>query len=135
MSVSPSVTDGSVTSAQLAPGCRWPLLNEAAVRTIRDRWRFGPGPVRYYEVVDRFYLERAIIMSIELTPILGNIVVDYFDQGGPIMWPILIALWRQSPSFWSDRSGGVLVRGRIRDVKKTSTPSLGRFRGGAQTIR
>jgi len=31
-------------------------------------------------------------MSIELAPILGNIVVDYFDQGGPIMWPILVAL-------------------------------------------
>ncbi|MBV8781504.1 MAG: MotA/TolQ/ExbB proton channel family protein [Phycisphaerae bacterium] len=27
-----------------------------------------------------------------LRPCLANIVVEYFDKGGPIMWPILIAL-------------------------------------------
>jgi biopolymer transport protein ExbB len=31
-------------------------------------------------------------MNITLTPISGNIVLDYFIQGGPIMWPILVAL-------------------------------------------
>ncbi|HWE01185.1 MAG TPA: MotA/TolQ/ExbB proton channel family protein [Tepidisphaeraceae bacterium] len=31
-------------------------------------------------------------MQIEFVPVFGNIIVDYFDQGGPIMWPILIAL-------------------------------------------
>jgi biopolymer transport protein ExbB len=25
-------------------------------------------------------------------PILGNIIVDYFIEGGPVMWPILVAL-------------------------------------------
>jgi biopolymer transport protein ExbB len=27
-----------------------------------------------------------------MTPILANIIVDYFFEGGPIMWPILVAL-------------------------------------------
>lgn len=27
-----------------------------------------------------------------MTPIFGNIVVDFFVRGGPIMWPILVAL-------------------------------------------
>lgn len=27
-----------------------------------------------------------------MNPILANIVVDFFDRGGPIMWPILVAL-------------------------------------------
>ncbi|HWE01184.1 MAG TPA: energy transducer TonB [Tepidisphaeraceae bacterium] len=48
--------DGKVTSAQLAVACRWPLLNETAVRAIRDRWRFSPGRTRYYEVSIDFTL-------------------------------------------------------------------------------
>jgi biopolymer transport protein ExbB len=27
-----------------------------------------------------------------MNPIVANIVVDFFDRGGPIMWPILVAL-------------------------------------------
>ena len=27
-----------------------------------------------------------------MKPILANIIVDYFNEGGPIMWPILLAL-------------------------------------------
>lgn len=27
-----------------------------------------------------------------MTPILANVIVDYFLEGGPIMWPILVAL-------------------------------------------
>ena len=49
-------TDGSVTSAELAPGCRWPLLNQAALRVVRERWRFAPGPVRYCDISIEFKL-------------------------------------------------------------------------------
>jgi biopolymer transport protein ExbB len=27
-----------------------------------------------------------------MTPVLANVIVDYFFEGGPIMWPILVAL-------------------------------------------
>jgi biopolymer transport protein ExbB len=31
-------------------------------------------------------------MILNFNPILGNIIVDYFLKGGPIMWPIFVAL-------------------------------------------
>ena len=30
-------------------------------------------------------------MNMPFPPVVGNIIVDYFNQGGPIMWPILVA--------------------------------------------
>lgn len=51
-------TDGKVISANASGPCRWPLLNEAAVQVVRDRWHFRPGALRVYEVPMRFALER-----------------------------------------------------------------------------
>jgi TonB family protein len=39
-------TDGRVTDARIASACPWPLLNESALRTVRDDYRLAPGPVR-----------------------------------------------------------------------------------------
>jgi protein TonB len=47
---------GLVTSAEAVKPCPWPLLNEAAVRTIRHLWRFDTGTVREYEITIRFQI-------------------------------------------------------------------------------
>jgi protein TonB len=48
--------DGSVLGAQVQTPCRWPLLNQAAVRAVRDRWHFQPGGVRSFDVSIQFEL-------------------------------------------------------------------------------
>lgn len=53
LSVNPQ---GSVDSAYAVTPSAWPLLNQAAVRTVRERWRFPAGPPRLYEVLIRFQL-------------------------------------------------------------------------------
>ncbi len=50
--------DGRVTTAETSIASSWPLLNEAAIRTVRERWRFGPGAIRTYEVAIRFTLQK-----------------------------------------------------------------------------
>lgn len=40
--------DGRVSHVHLARSTRWPLLNEAVLGVIRDKWRFAPGAVRHY---------------------------------------------------------------------------------------
>src|SRR5690349_13253513 len=49
--------NGHVTTAEAAKPSPWPLLNEEAVRTVRQRWKFRSGPVRVYEVTIRFELQ------------------------------------------------------------------------------
>jgi protein TonB len=50
--------NGRVLAAEATVPSPWPLLNEAAVRVVRDRWRFRPGPMRLYEVAIRFQLQK-----------------------------------------------------------------------------
>jgi protein TonB len=50
--------NGRVLAAEASVPSPWPLLNEAAVRVVRDRWRFRPGPMRLYEVAIRFQLQK-----------------------------------------------------------------------------
>ncbi len=50
--------DGRVVAAQANPPCVWPLLNEAAVRVVRERWRFRPGAMRLYQVSIQFVLRK-----------------------------------------------------------------------------
>ena len=49
--------DGHVTTADVSAASPWSLLDEAALRVIRHRWRFAPGAVRTYEVAIRFSLK------------------------------------------------------------------------------
>jgi TonB family protein len=46
--------NGRVLTAEVVLPSPWPLLNEAALRAVREKWRFRRGPVRIYEVAIRF---------------------------------------------------------------------------------
>ncbi len=46
--------DGRVTSAEIIEPCPFPLLNQSALRTIREEWRFKPGPVRVDDITIQF---------------------------------------------------------------------------------
>ena len=50
--------DGRVVSVEAAAPSPWPMLDESALRVVRERWRFRAGPVRNYEVAIRFQLTR-----------------------------------------------------------------------------
>jgi periplasmic protein TonB len=50
--------DGRTVSAEIASRSPWPLLNEAALKAVRERWRFKPGPIRRYEVPINFKLRK-----------------------------------------------------------------------------
>jgi len=46
--------DGSVDWVTAVSPSLWPLLNQAAVHVVRDRWRFPTGPPRIYEITFTF---------------------------------------------------------------------------------
>jgi len=48
--------NGRVAAAEAINASPWPMLNESALRTIRNRWRFAPGAPCAYEVAIRFVL-------------------------------------------------------------------------------
>ncbi len=50
--------NGEVTDTSVARPCAWPLLNDAAERTVRHRWRFARGSTRVYDVAIRFALAK-----------------------------------------------------------------------------
>jgi TonB family protein len=50
--------NGNVTSARAISPCPWPLLNQSAVRAVRETWHFQSGAVRSYEVSIRFVLRQ-----------------------------------------------------------------------------
>jgi protein TonB len=50
--------DGRVLSAEAASPSPWSLLNDSALRVVRERWRFRSGTLRNYEVAIRFQLTR-----------------------------------------------------------------------------
>ena len=47
---------GQVSSAEAIEPCPWPMLNESALRAVRQLWRFPAGPVRVYDVSIRFQI-------------------------------------------------------------------------------
>jgi protein TonB len=48
--------NGRVAAAEASTPSEWPVLNHAAVRAVRDTWRFPSGPPRNYEVSIQFQL-------------------------------------------------------------------------------
>jgi protein TonB len=50
--------DGRVLVAEASSPSPWPMLNGAALRVVKSRWHFKPGPVRAYVVAIRFQLEK-----------------------------------------------------------------------------
>jgi periplasmic protein TonB len=50
--------NGRVLSAEAASPSPWSMLNQSAVRVVRERWRFRPGMMRVYEVSIKFQLTR-----------------------------------------------------------------------------
>lgn len=50
--------DGRVLAAEAAAPSPWPLLDSAALRVVKTRWRFSPGVTRAYEVAIRFQLNK-----------------------------------------------------------------------------
>jgi TonB family protein len=50
--------DGRVVAAEASLPSPWPLLDNAALRVVKSRWRFAPGPMRAYEVAIRFQLNK-----------------------------------------------------------------------------
>jgi len=78
--------------------------------------------------------------------ILANIIVDYFQEGGPIMWPILIALiaaitvvlerafwwwslWRRTKSAAMDQSFDAISSGNFDEALKLSDDANDPFLG------
>lgn len=49
---------GAVTAADAVTKCPWPLLNQSAVRTVKETWHFAAGNPRTFNVAIQFRLQR-----------------------------------------------------------------------------
>jgi protein TonB len=49
--------NGRVISVSTTAPSRWPLLNAAAIRAVRNHWQFSSGAVRTYDVTIEFQLQ------------------------------------------------------------------------------
>jgi protein TonB len=50
--------NGDITDAKVTSASPWPILNQAALRAVRDTWHFGKGPVRYKDIEFDFELRQ-----------------------------------------------------------------------------
>jgi TonB family protein len=50
--------EGRVLAAEAVAPSPWPLLNEAALTVVRERWQFRAGQTRLYQVSIRFRLKK-----------------------------------------------------------------------------
>lgn len=50
--------DGRVLAAEVSSPSPWPLLNQSALRTVRDQWRIAPGANPLKEVFIRFKINQ-----------------------------------------------------------------------------
>ena len=50
--------DGRVLTAEVSSASAWTLLNNAAVRVVKTRWRFAPGKVRSHTITFHFQLNK-----------------------------------------------------------------------------
>jgi TonB family protein len=50
--------NGDVTDAAVTSPCPWPILNQAALRAVRDTWHFARGNVRYKDIEFVFELHQ-----------------------------------------------------------------------------
>jgi protein TonB len=48
--------NGGVAAPEIVAPCRWPMLNQEVLRTVRDRWHFAPGERRLCEIYIHFQL-------------------------------------------------------------------------------
>jgi TonB family protein len=50
--------NGDVTDATVTSPCPWPILNQAALRAVRDTWHFARGNLRYKDIEFVFELHQ-----------------------------------------------------------------------------
>ena len=117
-------SDGRVTAAEIISPCHWPLLNKYRQRGISAPGRCVCMKSPLCSTCNGNNLNAQKLKDSIMPPLLANIV-DYFLKGGPIMWPILLALLRADGHRWNASLWwlGLCRRIRSRACSRASTPS------------